>query len=543
MKYNQLFVNDENLTPVLGDNKDSSKKAYPNYDQYMYIPGQYDTQKWLQTARDLFYKEKNGLDRVNAVRQVTTGWNNMETFNFLNWLKYYEEGAHLKYKMANFWYENGSPGYFLHIKKDPEKDDVSVDGKDIDSAKDSSVDNTSASEKRSVIEKQRRKIVARLDSVEKLLRSEEGQVFGGTELEALLDAIYQLKKKVHMINKISTSTRLYDDIIVREANVLGKKGFIKAANLLYSVADNNTLPSSETPASADPLANAGQVSPDGPTKPSGAPGGLPSTGPGAPQVPPAPDQNSPMSLGISQFIENMNGDVDQNDDELEVMDSEDELTVEAQATPLTPNLDKVEKPKVTIKDPLEVDENTTPTSENVTLKDFDHMIDAAFSSLTITDVVSKLEDLAKIFKTREVPRQLAVVDMMLDSLGLASFFPSLSEATNKALESNNYISTRVEDILSKLRGAMKTKDIDLKGGEGATKTSPELEGVKSNLKNQSDKEQARKQMRKDMESKELEGGDKETPNVEIEEDLSKPAQSPKVAPTKTPLPNAPRPLV
>jgi hypothetical protein len=109
---------------------------------------------------------------------------------------------------------------------------------------------------------------------------------------------------------------------------------------------------------------------------------------------------------------------------------------------------------------------------------------------------------------------------MLDSLGLASFFPSLSEATNKALESNNYISTRLEDILSKLHGAMATKEIDLTGEEPPS--NPEVDKIKEKLKQDENKDKARKQMRKQQEMSELENKSKETPEIEIEEDLSVP---------------------
>jgi hypothetical protein len=122
--------------------------------------------------------------------------------------------------------------------------------------------------------------------------------------------------------------------------------------------------------------------------------------------------------------------------------------------------------------------------------------------------------------------------MMLDSLGLASFFPSLSEATNKALESNNYISTRVEDIISKLRGAMETKDIDLRGNE--QENNPAVQGIKNTLKQNEDKEKARKEQRKQQQNSELDNAQKETPEVEISEDLAVPE-----APIKPPAPKIP----
>ena len=71
-----------------------NKSAYPNADHYMHVPGQHNTDKWLQTIKDLYYKENNGEFRVNAINGVTQGWNPNETYDFLNWLKFYEGGNH-----------------------------------------------------------------------------------------------------------------------------------------------------------------------------------------------------------------------------------------------------------------------------------------------------------------------------------------------------------------------------------------------------------------------------------------------------------------
>lgn len=514
---------------------DFGKKAYPNFDQYMYIPSPYDIHKWLTAIKDVYYREKNGLDRKNAIRQVTSGWKLTEVFDFLNWLKFYEEGAHMKYKKAQVWYENGAPGYFLHVKQDPPTPSNHVSNTEISSAKDSLSDEMSNSEKKSIIEKQRQKIIGRLDSAEKLLRTHEGQLFAGKELESLMEAIYALKKKIQLVNKISASTRLYEDMIIREANILHKKGFIKAASHLTILAEDAGAPAKQDVPAPTP--------PAPPNQGSGAAGGLPSTGPGTPQTPPdsAPNDNAPT--GVAKFLENLNTgnittkkdkDSGKSDDHLEVNDNievndvEDDLLVtEAQAVPQAPPEPKVPAPAQppATEDPLEVKENEmvdAPGADkaNPQAKNFDNIIDAAFANLTVDDVVAKLEDLAKIFKVREIPRQLSIVDMMLDSLGLASYFPSLSEATNKALESNNYISTRVEDILSKLRGSINSKDIDLRGN---TEENPNVAGIKNKLQQDADKEKARKQMRKDQENAELDNQTKETPEVEITEDLAPPA--------------------
>lgn len=531
-KYDPDFLKGTSLSEI----GESAKQAYPNVD-YMHVPGQHNTQKWLQAVKDIYYGEKNGLNRVAAIRQTTKNWAITETYDFLNWMKYYEEGTHLKYKFAQVWYENGAPGYFLHIKPDQKKEDPQVSGKDVDAAKDSIADEMSAVEKKRIIEKQRNKIIGRLDSAEKLLRTYEGQIFAGKELESLLETIYQLKKKLQMVNKISLSTKLYDDMIIREANVLSRKGYTDAAELLFSLAQANNPPPPGTGSDKDT-----PLTPDAPPMPqqnSGAPGGLPSMGPGMAQNPPesASQETSP---GITEFLENLEtGNIGESpEDELEVEDTlhvedEDLLTVAQEVPP--PPIPTIPKPPSKIKvptktpeieAPLEVDEESLGMQPSEKVKDFDTIIDAAFANISVNDIVAKLEDIAKIFKTREIPRQLSIIDMMLDSKGLASYFPSLSEAINKALESNNYISTRIDDILAKLQGGIEGKSIDLKGEKG-NNTSPEIESLKNNLKQRDDKEKIRKKMRQDQANQELEQSinpesEKETPEINIEEDLNKP---------------------
>jgi hypothetical protein len=252
------------------------------------------------------------------------------------------------------------------------------------------------------------------------------------------------------------------------------------------------------------------------------------------------------------------------DEAVEVNDAEDELLVtEAQAvgadepittTPAPSKLDpspvakptSAPAPRTTkpIKDrstnTLSDAESLEVTEDDIKSKDkpisndtveFDNQIDNAFKNVTISDVVAKLEKISKYYKTREHPRELSIVDMMLDSLGLASLFPSLSEALNKSLEANNYISTRVDDILSKLRGAVATQE---KSSKPSEPERPEITGIKNKLQEDQDKETKRKQMRKEQEASELDNKGKETPEVEIEEDLASPP-----TPAKAP---APRPL-
>lgn len=554
----------------------TNKRAYPNYDQYQYTPPHHDMKKWLMAVKNVHYKQKAGLPFQEAIKLSVQGWNKMEVYDFLNWLRFHEEGAHMKYKFAQVWYENGQPGYFLHVKPDaPKEPEPQTDGTAVDRASEEAERNE---EKRSVIEKQRQKIIGRLDSAEKLLRSPEGQQFAGNELEQLMEAIYTLKKKVQLVNKLSVSTRLYEDMIVREGNVLKREGFAKAAEVLYSLAQTPAQAGESaqgTPGGATPTDTPPPPPPDGAGNP-GAPGSLPAEPPGTPsvQTPVGGDQNKdqppvdalpaepPQPAGIKNFIERMNeggvatDDTEAEDDQLEVFDSEDDMMVtEAQAAPPVgpgippaaledvpmtdaPPADrnppafippKAEKPTGKEEEPLEVTEDELPppgaagdvgdTPSGGTGTSLDSKLDATFKNVTMQEIVAELEDIATHYKVREMPRRLARLDMMFSAKNISSYFPNLAEAQNRALEANNYIATRIDDILAKVRGAMATSDIA------------------STLKTDQEKEKQRKQMRKDQENAELEGGaGKETPAVEMGE-----LGAPPAAPAAPPAPAAPAP--
>lgn len=518
--------------------------AYPNYDYYMETSPPRDTKKWMQAVRDMYYKVHKGVDKGEALENIIAGWDKMEKLNFKDWLKYYEEGAHKKYKTAqlvSYWEAPERPGYFIpNYPNAPQQQQDQNHAKGIEEVQQrSSHPDINADEKRQIIEKQRLKIIGRLDSAEKLLRSEEGQIFAGKELETLLDVIYSLKKKIQMVNKLSLSTRLYDDMIVREANILSKRGFVKAGAMLHKVAQDAMPPATEpsNPASGGGLPVGGRNEGPGLTPPPG-----PEDPTTVPTTEPAP---KPVSEGMSQFlealetnndttVEDMDEEVATEDDNLEVTDADD-LEVTAQALPPVPPPELRKNPPPKPETPLEVTEDEPDTKMNST--NFNDKIDQVFANISVEDAIAEFEFISNFYKAREIPRRLSRADMMLDSLGLASFFPSLAEAQNKALESNNYISSRVEEILSKLRGSIKTQDVELSTGDKAPR--PEVEGIKRKLQDDETKEKARKQMRKDLENEALTPSDKVTPEVEVAEDLATPAklQGRPAAP-----PPAPRPV-
>lgn len=73
----------------------------------------------------------------------------------------------------------------------------------------------------------------------------------------------------------------------------------------------------------------------------------------------------------------------------------------------------------------------------------------------VEGVINRLEGISKVLKLRETVRDLAKVDIMLSELGMASFFPEITDALSKLIEGYSYSSNRIESVISKLRGTGK----------------------------------------------------------------------------------------
>jgi hypothetical protein len=529
----------------LDDDFFAFKSAYPNYSEGMTIPGEHNLDRWVQALKDIYYKNNQGMPWKQAFDSSTDSWNPMEKTDFNNWVNFYQQQGHLKYKKAQMsWYtppEEDSEedtqlgqvkpysGYFAPNGQDYNKNLHS----DIGAVKDASENDISPAERKKILDKHKKKLISRLDSVEKLLRSDEGHLLTESEYDSLLESIFSLKKKITSLNKKTSGVLFYQDLIVREANILANKGFYKAASFLYVSAQAAAAPppaaepspiSSPASGSLDAPKNDVQVPPTASNAPSpisggGTAGNLPGD---------TTENNSPLqeiaeSLGEG-FDVNTSDDLVIYDDDTDDGDDLDEyLIAEAQAAP----------PPLPAPSPAP---NLNPP-ENITVLEsedrFDDKLDDVLSNVKIEDVVKKIEDLSKIFKTREIPRQLAIVDMMLDKLGIASFFPALSEATNKALESNNYILTRIEAMLTQLSGAIKTDKIDLKHEKSV---APQAENIKTNLQQKSELDRERKEMRKELADKALEERMKEeTPDLEVTEDELAPPAAPPIMPPAAPI--------
>ena len=496
-----------------------NKKAYP-IEPWRNITPAYSIDKFLSSFQEVLDLQKT-TNRDKAVAEVTNDWKTTERDDFINWMKFYEGSNHLKYKKA-FMLDNG-----VYVPGEPAKP---VTSQVTTVAPEKPVELPPEDPNKINLSVHKKKIISRLDSLEKLLRNDISQQFTGIEFTDLIRSIHDLKSKFYSL-KIANQT--VDDMIIRASNQLISRGHLNAGTMLIKHAQvaPATVPPATTTENIDNVTPANNQQ-TGPMSSLDGPG---SAVLDLSAVPPAEDEeDSPEN----EFLENMNGglytDVDNqessdNKDVLLSFDDESEeydietiasdpdtlITIFAQEEPISPSLplpneglaNPTSQPAVDQK-PVETT-TTTTTQEDSALDistDIDDLLEKALGDVTPEMVINKLEEISKIFKTKEIPRQLALVDLMLDKLGFASFFPALSEASGKAIESSNYIASRIDNVLSSLRGVMQTDGIDLVNGEGST--DPKLQAIQAKLQQQQDKEEARKLSQREQ---------KETPVIDIDQ--------------------------
>lgn len=75
----------------------------------------------------------------------------------------------------------------------------------------------------------------------------------------------------------------------------------------------------------------------------------------------------------------------------------------------------------------------------------------------VQTVIGRLEGISKNLKSRDMIRELASIDILLNEMGMASYFPELTDAQSKLIEAYGYASNKVEGIVAKLRGSGASK--------------------------------------------------------------------------------------
>jgi len=79
----------------------------------------------------------------------------------------------------------------------------------------------------------------------------------------------------------------------------------------------------------------------------------------------------------------------------------------------------------------------------------------------VDEIIGKLEGISKVLKMRELVRELSKIDIMLSELGMASYFPEITDSLSKLVEGYSYSSNRIESIISKLRGSGKPAGLNV----------------------------------------------------------------------------------
>lgn len=373
------------------------KTAYPNTAGVAErdVPRPRNLDKWVGALGEIFAAGRTGETREAATERLTEGWDPVETLEFRQWAKYYHSGDHEKYAALSKRALNPAP--------EPGAGEAPVPG----------VAPAAVPARRppKTPEENKRALISRLDSAKRLLRLFAPPVWPAGTWNRLYQGLSDLEQEILGLRTASTMR----DRIIRTANTWGREEGHAAA-----MAEELLKIAQPPPAPGGGGDVAGQIEKaltgreyETKTPPGGAGLGedmglggdlAAELGPppgGEAGMPGGPEGGPPPEGAPEGALEEM-----------------------PEAPPPPEKGEKEKKPK----------------GEN------------PFSGSSVGDVLGVLEPLTKGLKERSQVRELSKVDMMMEDLNIASYFPELGEAMAKLIESNNYVSTRLEKIIGKLKG-------------------------------------------------------------------------------------------
>lgn len=470
-----------------------NKTAYPNGGEDIYVSPPHNISEWIKAARHIYADVNKGIDYNKAFDTITNGWDKMTQLDFKNWMKYYQSNGDSGYKKANLEKKAQYFPAFLEADdlratlpgnkpqfKDADDGDEEIVAATVNKQTEKQKADQQAQMEKELIEQQIKALIGRLNSAEKIATTPGIAKTLGPSFENWVRALHELKKEIQVAPFRTTKSDLIVDLIIRKGNQLSAFGDNKAAKIMYKLAQI-APPPLDAPEEGSDKPNEAKL-PEGPAEPS--------------LTDPLPESNTePMNSSESkkdddwaeEFLNGLNGIIDDKNEIMDVSASDDlyvsdELNVYAQEVPMPAS---IPEPGADITQAI-------PSPEG-------NKLEQALSGTTVDDVIAKLEAVSNIFKNREVPRQLAMVDIMLDQLGISQYFPELGEATSKALESNQYCATRIEDVLGRLKGGVEVPSehaLDLEGTKPGGAEANAV-GLKAKLEQEKQKTDARKKNRED----------------------------------------------
>jgi hypothetical protein len=249
-------------------------------------------------------------------------------------------------------------------------------------------------------EQQKKSLIDKLMGAEKILQ-QFANVWPPKVWKELYDTLAYLRGQILMVQLASTQ----QDCIIRTANVWNKLGFSEGADVLIKIADDVT----------DEISNALEGKKEKP----------PEVKETAPEETFPMEEEAPMEMPPAGAAE------------------------ELPPPEAPPMLEEEPEPKLPEEAPLESNKGLEPIKKSIPEES-----ENPYIGKTIQDVVAVLEPTAQQLSERRVVRELTKADMMLDALNIASHFPELGEAIAKMIESTLYVHTRLEKVISKLKGGL-----------------------------------------------------------------------------------------
>jgi hypothetical protein len=453
------------------------KMAYPQVGGYFNIHPQHNIQFWIECMKKIYSLKSNGKDFNEAFEVVTKDWDNMNKNDFKHWLNFYQSGQHLNYKLAQVS-DTGSGSYIpygslkatvpgipspVSFNEYKQREQELINEQALEAQKKEQAIQEKKLSEQEILKEKTKQLIGRLNSAEKIVTTNGFHNLLGESYQSWLEALMKLKRDLQVASIKNAST--VEDLIYRAANTLATSGFVKSANLILKIAQEPPPVGGEPP----------------PAPPGGEalPSDLPPIDDIGPSGPPGASDDSGKDLSdpegaMREFLENIGVEIDEDEDNNDVHDlsvladedfdgaiisiEEPEIKVFAQEAitpePVAPAPTPAEPKKdIAQNAPGASDDQTSEQNMKQKLNKSDDAIENAFKNITIEDVIARLEQVAILHKNRPVSRELSIVDLQLQELGIASYFPNLAEASKSALDSNQYVLTRIEDILAKLRGA------------------------------------------------------------------------------------------
>jgi len=496
------------------------KVAYPQPGALTERP-RYDIGRWVAATREIYGLMNKGHDQRQAKQSIIGNWEAKEQMDYEQWLKFYKERTPEKYpKLA----QDTSDAMFLAnlpigVNSLRARHTSGKFPNPIESIKEPpGLPQTDVNQARDKIEGQRKKLISRLNSAEKMLASLDGQFFAGDDQELMLKLLQDLKRRIQTANKLTTKSSLFVDHIYRAANYLEAKGRSNAAGFFYKLAQ------------MDPMGGLGMPPPGGDAPVPGA------------EAAPAEGNPDDTYECLKEFFDNLKRGISDKDDTPEeredankpppaaaippmpapaipppaaaAIEVEERIKIGAgywhprfkfaQVAPPPPPAN--EAVPIEVEAPIEAEVEATPPTEEVAEDNTEDVIDAALKGVTVNDVVNRLDMLVSIYNKREIARQLSILDIMMDRLGLSSFFPALGEAMSKALESNQYIGSRLEGVLTRLKGSMEVPGASEWIAPKPVEMNPQTTSIRNDLQRKKDEEEQRKELRKQQDLAKLQGG-------------------------------------